>query len=76
MIKRLSKARRSAILEHLLALEKQIRAEFGQDTPDGTAKAPTSDADLRPQRTSSVQRGGEADESRIISNEFTARSMH
>jgi hypothetical protein len=74
MIKRLSKSRRSAILEHLLDLEKQIRAEFGNDNPEGN---PTTTSETEPVRKrSSALQGGGADERRIISNEFTARSVH
>jgi hypothetical protein len=73
MIKRLSKARRSAILEHLLALEKQIRAEFGEN-PDGKTKRPSED-NPRSQRTSALQERP-ADDNRVIASEFAARSMH
>jgi hypothetical protein len=74
MIKRLSKSRRSAILEHLLDLEKQIRAEFGNDNPEGNSTR-TSETEPVRKRSSALQGGG-ADERRIISNEFTARSVH
>lgn len=73
MIKRLSKSRRSAILEHLLDLEKQIRAELGNDNPEGNS---TTSATEPVRKRSSALQGGGADERRIISNEFTARSVH
>jgi hypothetical protein len=73
MIKRLSKSRRSAILEHLLDLEKQIRAEFGNHDPDGDSTT-TAAKEPAPKRSSALPGG--ADESRIIANEFTARSVH
>lgn len=74
MIKRLSKARRTAILEHLLSLEKQIRAEFdGSGDSRNTETRHLSESDLRSQRAS---RGGSSDESRMITSEFTARFMH
>jgi hypothetical protein len=70
MIKRLSKARRTAILEHLLALEKQIREEFGEN-PETRRTRHLSESDLRSSRPA-----GGAAESRTIINEFTARSVH
>lgn len=73
MIKRLSKSRRSAILEHLLDLEKQIRAELGNDNPEGDKT--TTSANEPARKRSSALPGG-ADERRIIANEFTARSVH
>lgn len=77
MVKRLSKSRRSAILEHLLALEKQIRMEFGGDNGDGRTSKSNPENDIRGQRSSASLRRGEIDDrSPIISNEFTARSMH
>lgn len=72
MIKRLSKSRRSAILEHLLDLEKQIRAELGKDNPEGDKATSTNE----PARKRSSALPGGADERRIIANEFTARSVH
>ncbi len=72
MIKRLSKSRRSAILEHLLDLEKQIRAELGKDNPEGG----TTTSATEPARKRSSALPGGADERRIIANEFTARSVH
>lgn len=74
MIKRLTKARRTAILEHLLALEKQIRAEF-DGNPDAQKPGHLSESDLRSHRSSALQEGA-AEDSRVIANEFTARSMH
>lgn len=73
MIKRLSKARRTAILEHLLALEKQIRAEFGESAESRRSRNAAA-SDLRSRRSSATD--GDIDESRVIANEFTARSMH
>ncbi len=70
MIKRLSKSRRSAILEHLLNLEKQIRAELGKDTPEEDSNK-ASAADPARKRSSALPGGAEED--RIITNEFTAR---
>lgn len=70
MIKRLSKSRRSAILEHLLDLEKQIRSELGKDNPEGDS---TTTSATEPARKRSSALPGGADESRIIANEFTAR---
>lgn len=77
MVKRLSKSRRSAILEHLLALEKQIRMEFGGDTANERISRSNPESDIRGQRSSASLRQGEIDDrTPIISNEFTARSMH
>lgn len=73
MIKRLSKSRRSAILEHLLDLEKQIRSELGKDNPEGNTTRTSATEPAR--RRSSALPGG-ADERRIMVNEFTARSVH
>lgn len=75
MIKRLSKARRTAILEHLLALEKQIREEFGEDPGSRRNTRHFSESDLRSSRPPALQGSG-VDESRTIANEFTARSVH
>ncbi|HLT91110.1 MAG TPA: hypothetical protein VKZ85_09220 [Woeseiaceae bacterium] len=69
MIKRLTKARRTAILEHLLALEKQIREEFGDNPPP--RRRHLSESDLRSSRPA-----GGAGESRAIAEELTARSVH
>lgn len=78
MVKRLSKSRRSAILEHLLALEKQIRQEFGGDA-DNTQRHPTESRTRH--RTggtrSSMRRDGfDSGEDRLLSNENAAGSMH
>lgn len=75
MIKRLSKARRTAILEHLLALERQIREEFGEDPGTRRNTRHFSESDLRSSRPRTLQGSG-TDESRTIANEFTARSVH
>ena len=93
MIKRLSKSRRSAILEHLLDLEKQIRSELDKDKPEENATRSSTAEPVR--RRSSALPGGadeaarlegvqavraDADtlpaETHIITNEFTARSVH
>ena len=76
MVKRLSKSRRSAILEHLLALEKQIRAEFGGDGAMELPLTSNPDTDLRRRSSASLRHGELEDRTRVISNEFTARSMH
>lgn len=77
MVKRLSKSRRSAILEHLLALEKQIRTEFGADKSDEHAMNSTPESGPVKRRSSSLRHGeGEDRGATLIANEFTARSMH
>ncbi|MGH7128619.1 MAG: hypothetical protein ACREIV_08610 [Planctomycetaceae bacterium] len=72
MVKRLSKSRRSAILEHLLALEKQIRAELGGDNVDGQA------AGSKPSKgraLSSTRRGQQQSDERGQVPGFVVRSM-
>lgn len=77
MVKRLSKSRRSAILEHLLALEKQIRMEFGGDNAEVQAAGTNPARNTRKPRSSMRREEHEGDEQgRLVSNEFTARSMH
>jgi hypothetical protein len=72
MVKRLSKSRRSAILEHLLALEKQIRAELGGDDRDERARK--AERKKGKKALSSTRR--EPDDQSLGPPGFIARSMH
>jgi hypothetical protein len=75
MVKRLSKSRRSSILEHLLALEKQIRAELGGDGFDGHRPQPIRTKGTRALPT--IRRGQhESDDQDLAPPEFIARSTH
>jgi hypothetical protein len=75
MVKRLSKSRRSAILEHLLALEKQIRAELGGDDLDERARK--AERTKRKKALSSARHGQrERDDQSMGPPGFIARSMH
>ncbi len=77
MVKRLSKSRRSAILEHLLALEKQIRSELGADTLDGHVANPKQ-TKVRKRSLSARRRTRyESDDQECaITSEIVARFMH
>ncbi|MGH8166486.1 MAG: hypothetical protein ACREQ1_04565, partial [Woeseiaceae bacterium] len=77
MIKRVNKVRKSAILEHLLDLERQIRSELAR------ANAERQAADRAPARSGGRSRKSSArDESRIrgsdaaIAPDFAQRYLH
>lgn len=77
MVKRLSKSRRSAILEHLLALEKQIRSEIGADTLDGHVANPKeTKVGKRSLSARRQDRYESNDQECAVMSEIVARFMH
>lgn len=77
MVKRLSKSRRSAILEHLLALEKQIRVELGGDDLNGRTSKSKRMNGIKQSLSSRRQDEHESeDQDRTVPHGMAARSMH
>lgn len=77
MVKKLSKSRRSAILEHLLALEKQIRVELGGDNlEERTSKSKRMDGIKGSLSSTRHDEHGSEDRDRTISQVISARFTH
>ena len=69
MVKRVSKIRKSAILEHLLDLERQIRAELAKSGPE--QQTPASSERRRP-RDETMSRDGDA----MVATDIAQRYLH
>jgi hypothetical protein len=73
MVKRVDKVRKSAILEHLLDLERQIRAELAKASTDRKTAAPTEQR--RPRSSARDERmSREGDE--MVATDIAQRYLH
>jgi len=73
MVKRVSKIRKSAILEHLLDLERQIRAELAKSGPEQqTAPSSGRRRSRSSARDETMSRDGDA----MVATDIAQRYLH
>lgn len=71
MVRRVSKVRKSAILEHLLDLERQIRRELARASLERQAMAGNADGE-----TSHDEAAGERRKKKAVPTEIAQRYLH